>query len=494
LSESVNIPEMSEDDLEKFSSLLQQAKDMALKQKLKWEMSKTFDYKKPFGPTNIGPYEWQVDFHNAGAHYVERCLMAANQVGKTRTGGAETAIHATGFYPDWWKGKQYNRPVEWWVGSETNQSSRDIVQKELIGDSDTPGWIPKNRIIKIQYRQCGIPNVAESILVRHKSGGISKIGFMTYEQGRRKWQGVRMDGLWMDEEPPSDVFSEALIRLISKQGIMYLTFTPLEGVGETVRHFMDGGDGVKVFSATWDDAPHLNKERKEQLINSIPVHERKTRTQGVPMVGTGLVYPINEEEIKCDPFHIPKHYARICGIDFGFDHPFAAVWVAWDRDQDIIYVYDCYDQVGETPAYHVEAIKKRGETIPVSWPHDGQQREKSSGVHLAEQFRVQHRLESMLGFSARYDNEKGGGQDTEPIVMEINERMRTGRLKVFRHLDRFFRELRMYHRKDGQIVKKGDDIMAAMHYAVMMKRFAEALTPPAPMPDSVSDYNPLEMF
>ena len=78
--------------------------------------------------------------------------------------------------------------------------------------------------------------------------------------------------------------------------------------------------------------------------------------------------------------------------------------------------------------------------------------------------------------------------------MEINERMRTGRLKVFRHLDRFFRELRMYHRKDGQIVKKGDDIMAAMHYAVMMKRFAEALTPPAPMPDSVSDYNPLEMF
>ena len=483
-----------EEALQKFQSMLETAKKVAIKQKLKWEMGKRFDYTKPPSPVNIGPYEWQVDFHNSGAHYVERCLMAANQVGKTRTGGAETAIHATGFYPDWWEGKRFSRPIECWVGSETNQSSRDIVQKELIGDSDAPGWIPPDRIIKINYRQCGIPSVAESVLVRHKSGGVSKVGFMTYEQGRRKWQGVKMDVLWMDEEPPNDVFSEALIRLIAKQGIMYLTFTPLEGVGDTVRHFIDGGEGVRVFSATWDDAPHLNEERKQQLINSIPAHERKTRTQGVPMVGTGLVYPIDEEEIKCDPFPIPPHFARICGIDFGFDHPFAAVWVAWDRDNDVVYVYDCYDQTGETPAYHVDAIKKRGDTIPVSWPHDGQQREKSSGVHLADQFRIQHRLESMLGFSARYDNEKGGGQDTEPVVMEINERMRTGRFRVFRSCERLFREMRMYHRKDGQIVKKNDDIMAAMHYAVMMKRFAEPLTPPPRIPDSVANYNPLELY
>ncbi len=487
-------PDMTPEQAAEIAQLLDQVKEMATKRKLEWEMGKPFDYKKPLGPGNIGPYSWQVDFHNAGKHYIERCLMAANQVGKTRTGGAETAIHATGVYPDWWEGKEFSRPVEVWVGSETNQSSRDIVQKELIGDGDTPGWIPRNKIIKINYRQCGIPNVAESIVVRHRSGGTSKIGFMTYEQGRRKWQGVKMDVLWMDEEPPPDVFSEALIRLIARQGIMYLTFTPLEGVGETVQHFIDGGPGVRVFPATWDDAPHLSGERKAQLLNSIPAHERKTRTQGVPMVGTGLVYPVDLDEIKCDPFSIPPHYARICGIDFGFDHPFAAVWIAWDRDQDVIYVYDCYDQIGETPAYHVDAIKKRGEMVPVSWPHDGQQREKSSGVHLADQFRVQHRLESMLGISARYQDDKGGGQDTEPVVMEINERMRTGRFRVFRNLDRWFREVRMYHRKDGQIVKKNDDIMAATHYAVMMKRFAEPLTARPPMPDSVADYNPLDFL
>lgn len=484
---------LTEDQIREMNFLLDQARKMAGSNRIQWEMGEPFDYSKPPGPGNIGPYKWQMDFHNAGAHYIERCLMAANQVGKTRTGGAETAIHATGEYPKWWKGKRFDRPVQIWVGSETNQSSRDLVQKELIGDADEPGWIPESRVLKTNYRQCGIPNVAESVLIRHKSGGTSRIGFMTYEQGRRKWQGVRMDALWLDEEPPPEVFSEALIRLISKQGIVYLTFTPLEGVGDTVRHFIDGGEGVKVFTATWDDAPHLDAGRRSQLLASIPAHERKTRTEGVPMVGTGLVYPVNVKEIACEPFKLPAHFARICGIDFGFDHPFAAAWVAWDRDQDIIYVYDCYSQVGETPSYHAEAIKKRGESIPVSWPHDGQQREKSSGVHLADQFRIQHGLNSMLEFSARYSNDKGGGQDTEPVVMEINERMRTGRFKVFSNLDEWFREVRMYHRKDGQIVKKNDDIMAATHYAVMMKRFAETATAAAPMPESTAGYNPLEI-
>lgn len=485
---------VSADQLMAASEILAYAKKMSMSKKIEWEMGRPYDYSSPFGPENIGPYEWQVDFHNAGAEYIERCLMAANQVGKTRTGGAETAIHATGLYPDWWEGRRFTRATEIWVGSETNQSSRDLVQRELIGDSETPGWIPPSRIVKINYRQCGISNVAESIVIRHKSGGMTKIGFMTYEQGRRKWQGVKMDFLWLDEEPPNDVFSEALIRLIARKGICILTFTPMEGVGDTVKHFIDGGNSIKVFTATWDDAPHLDQERKEQLLSSIPEHQRKTRTEGVPLVGTGLVYPVAESEIKCEPFEIPRHYARICGIDFGFDHPFAATWLAWDRDSDIVYVYDCYSKAGETPAYHADAIRKRGESIPVAWPHDGQQREKSSGIHLADQFRIQHRLDSMLGFSARYRDDKGGGQDTEPIAMVINERFRTGRMKVFSHLQPFFREMRMYHRKDGQIVKKGDDIMSSFHYAMIMLRFAENSVPRAPLPDTALDYNTLEDY
>jgi hypothetical protein len=55
------------------------------------------------------PYPKQADFHAAGASYRERLLMAGNQIGKTMAGGMEAAMHATGRYPDWWKGRRFDR-------------------------------------------------------------------------------------------------------------------------------------------------------------------------------------------------------------------------------------------------------------------------------------------------------------------------------------------------------------------------------------------------
>ena len=64
----------------------------------------------------------------------ERLLMAANQVGKTYSGAAEAAIHLTGHYPDWWKGRRWDRPVRAWAGSETGEVTRDGVQRLLVGE------------------------------------------------------------------------------------------------------------------------------------------------------------------------------------------------------------------------------------------------------------------------------------------------------------------------------------------------------------------------
>jgi hypothetical protein len=68
-----------------------------------------------------------------------------------------------------------------------------------------------------------------------------------------------------------------------------------------------------------------------------------------------------------------------------------------------------------------------------------------------------------------------GGFSTEAGVTELQERMATGRFKVASHLSEFFEEFRMYHRKDGQIVKQKDDILSAVRIAVMMKRSAKAV-------------------
>jgi hypothetical protein len=66
-----------------------------------------------------------------------------------------------------------------------------------------------------------------------------------------------------------------------------------------------------------------------------------------------------------------------------------------------------------------------------------------------------------------------GGNGVEAGVIEMLDRMQTGRFKVFAHLKEWFDEFRLYHRKDGKIVKERDDLLSATRYAVMMKRFAE---------------------
>ena len=46
--------------------------------------------------------------------------------------------------------------------------------------------------------------------------------------------------------------------------------------------------------------------------------------------------------------------------------------------------------------------------------------------------------------------------------MEMLTRMETGRFKVFKHLNDWFQEFSMYHRKDSKVVKEGDDLMGSL--------------------------------
>jgi phage terminase large subunit-like protein len=429
---------------------------------------------------------WQMEFHEAGANHQERMLMAANRPGKTVSAAAEVAIHMTGRYPDWWTGKRFTGPVSVWTGSPTNETSRDIVQKELVGGTDTERWgsgmVPRECLVgKPKLRQAGVSDVLDQFKARHSSGGISYCTLKTYEQGWRKWQGTAPDIVWLDEEPDMSqeqrrIYSEALTRLLTSHGIMLVTFTPLLGQTDLVTHFQTGGDGVWMGSATWEDAPHLLKAERTRLASSYPAHELQARTKGVPMMGEGRIFTAPEEDITCDPFELPRHYAQVIGMDFGMDHPTAAARCAWDRDKDIFYVTDVYRKEQRDSLVHAEVIKRRmrGDVIPVSWPHDGANREKGSGKNLKDIYR-DHGLK-MLGKSARYDNDKGGSQGQWKIITEVQERAKTDRFKVFSTCTEFFEEYRNYHTKDGKIVDRRDDVLKAVFYALMMKRFATPFT------------------
>ncbi len=182
---------------------------------------------------------------------MERCMMAANRVGKTwGVGGYETALHLTGLYPHWWEGRRFNRPIRAWVAGDTRTTTRDIVQHALLGIGGDgaagelgTGLIPGDKIAGKPTPMQGVPGAVDTVAVKHASGGNSSLQFKSYDQGRRTFQGTQKDLLWLDEEPPIDVYEEGMLRLTatdgkSDNGLMLCTFTPLLGLSAVALKFL----------------------------------------------------------------------------------------------------------------------------------------------------------------------------------------------------------------------------------------------------------------
>ena len=123
------------------------------------------------------PYPYQQSFHETGSACNQRLLMAANRIGKSYCGSAEMSFHLTGMYPKWWNGRRFTQPIVAWAGGISNETTRDIVQFELLGSPDDPdafgsGTVPRKNIIKTE-RKPGVPNAKSVALIKHVSGGNS---------------------------------------------------------------------------------------------------------------------------------------------------------------------------------------------------------------------------------------------------------------------------------------------------------------------------------
>ena len=429
------------------------------------------------------PYDYQKKFHSGGQESAQRILMAANRVGKTFCGAAETSYHMTGIYPAWWGGRKFDRPVRVWAAGESNDTTRDIIQKELFGNPQDPtklgqGAIPKEFIVST-VRKPGVPNAFSSALVKHKTGTNSSISFKAYEQGFEKFMGEAVDVVWLDEEPKQEIFSQCITRTADTGGIVYMTFTPEKGMTQVVSSFLnDLKPGQELITATWDDVDHLDPATKEQLLAVYSPAEREMRSKGIPVFGSGLIFPVSEEDITCDDFDIPRHFLILAAIDFGYDHPTAVSWVAFDPDNDIIYVYDEYRRSKETPITHAAVINARTRGIPVCFPHDGLQHDKGSGIQLAQQYRDLGIYMLADHFSnPPAEGKLNGNNSVEAGLSDMLQRFETGRLQIFKSCHETLEELRMYHRKVGKVVAIKDDLISAMRYATLsVERFGEKAT------------------
>jgi len=465
--------------------------------------SKLEDVRERSKLKNYEPTPKQAEFHSMGQYKRHRLLMAGNQTGKTFSAGIELAMHMTGKYPKWWTGKRWSRPINCWAAGVTGESTRDNPQRILLGRKRNwgTGTIPGELLLGTPTLSRGIPDGVDSFQVRHVNGGVSTCWFKSYERGREKWQGETLDLIWFDEEPPYDIYKEGLTRLNRLGGLSMITFTPLMGMTQVVAMFLEPEEGDPgnrqrgVVQMTLDDATFYKQEEREEIEAQYTDAEKLARTKGLPAMGEGLIYPVSDDEVSVEPFEVPDYYRQIIGIDFGFDHPTALVCMAYNPDNDTIYITDVYKKERELISTYADALKQRGAAkLPVAWPHDGLKTDPRSGKPLRDLYA--EKGVRMLPESARMDPDKGGAQPREPIIQECLERMREGRLRVFTTCSEWFSEKNTYHRRDGKVVAERDDVMSAMHYGVMDLRHARPrYDTMAHMVDTVdTDYDPLEDF
>lgn len=436
---------------------------------IRQRLESALDHQRRNRLAHYTPYPKQAEFHAAGKTHREILLRAANQAGKTLAASMELAMHLTGRYPADWPGRKWARPIAAWAASETAQTTRDNIQRLVLGRPGEwgTGSIPADALLDRTAAR-GVAGLVDTVRVRHRSGGISTLTFKTYDQGRERWQGETLDLVAFDEEPPLDIYLEGLTRTNATGGRVWLTFTPLLGMSEVVRRFLYEPSADRLdINMTIEDALHYAPEERARIIASYPAHERDARVKGIPILGSGRIFPVVEESITFDAMAFPKQWPSLAALDFGWDHPTAAVWARWDRDSDTVYFYDCYRVKEATPVIHAAALKARGAWIPTAWPHDGLQHSKDSGEPLAEQYRRQG--VNMLPEHAQHED---GSIGVEAGLMAMLDRMYTGRLKVARHLADWWEEFRLYHRDEGKVVKEYDDLMAASRYLIMSLRFS----------------------
>ncbi len=429
------------------------------------------------------PYGWQELLANATLEANQCLAMAGNRVGKTYTGARITACHLTGRYPEWWTGHRFKKPITAWAAGASTVTTRDILQRELLGDPVNidlrgSGSIPRDCIVDV-VRKPQIPNAVESIVVKFHDEkgnhiGESVVSFKSYEMGEEKFMGSSLDWVWLDEQPAQNIYTQCLTRTLDKKGFVMMTFTPESGMTPVIQQFMkERKKGQFLIQAGWDEAPHLDEDAKEQILAQYLPNEREMRTKGQPVFGRGMVFPYSLERLVVEDFEIPAHWLRISGIDFGFDHPTAIVWGAINPENGCFYVTDEYRESRQTATQHAIAIRQRSCQPPIAWPHDGN-RSFDGGDSQAEQYRQ----EGVNFLPEHFTNPPDISQTKGDIkisagITAMSKAMEKGLFKVFQSCHFWQQEYGMYHfGENGKIVDKADDLMSATRYAYQSQRFA----------------------
>lgn len=402
-------------------------------------------------------YPKHKEFFKAGKDHKFRLIMAGNQVGKSLACSYELVCHLTGEYPSWWEGKRLSKATNFWVCGENTALLRQSIIQTLLGPVGEFGTG------LIRHKDLDFDSLSDTqklsttitdLRVKHKSGKFSQVSFKSYDSGRTAFQAFR-GNILCDEEPPVDVWNEIITRTITlgDDGLIIMNFTPMKGEGELLTKFLEGAaiktgeisSSKHLTNITWDDAPHLSEKDKAELIKEYPKYMVDARTKGLPMLGSGAIYPIAEEQVFIDPlpFSIPDHWKRFAAVDFGWSDPTVVLWFAKDPDSGITYQYNEHYLSEASVGTHAEIIKAQnslvGFQIPIVCDPSGGGRSIADGTQTRQLYSSQY---GIIMVSADNAIESG--------IARVFQTMLDGKFKVYNTCVNTRKEFRSYARsKNG---------------------------------------------
>ncbi|MCL2061241.1 MAG: terminase family protein [Firmicutes bacterium] len=386
-----------------------------------------------------------------------RWVFGGNRSGKTECGAAEAVYMARGIHPH----RKNRDNVKGWVVSLSNRVQRDVAQSKIL-DYINPDWIVDIAMVsgKASNPRGG---VIDYITIKNVLGGVSEIGFKSCEMGREKFQGVSLDFVWFDEEPPQDIYDECRMRIIDRKGELFGTMTPLNGLTYVYNKFYlneDADPEVWHITMEWADNPYLDADEVEAVTRTMSENELTVRRYGKFSAASGLVYYEFDERVHViDPFAIPREWYDKMSIDPGLNNPLSCHWYAVSPDGVVYAVAEHYEARKDID-YHAEAIK--GKCRALNWPHTRDGRYES----LIDSAAGQRTLAGVKSVSELF-YEKGILTNSN-VVKDIfagiarvkNFLLGDGagpKLYIFKNCTQLIREIKGYFWQEGDTPQKKDD-------------------------------------
>ena len=434
------------------------------------------------------PFDHQREFFKTQS--TRRGILAANRIGKTVSTCAETAMHLTGIYPEWWEGYRYDKSITVMVAGEGWSQVALVLQQELLGTTDVKlrenigtGMIPRARINMDTMRSDGANCVG--VEIRRIDGTRSYLLFANYTQEVRQLQGFKLDLAVFDEQPPDDFFSEVVTRTATTQGQIMCSFTPLKGLNGLVSKFWNREEGYDFIRVSWDDVPEydlwnepfLLKETRRQLERDYLPHEREARMQGRPIMGKGAVFQVRDwPTYKPGSVNFSEfpNIQRVIALDLGLVNDKTVITLMyWDPYEKTAWLHRqiCVQGIEEAvPTQYINHLL-RPEVFgtPIVLPADAntQGRYTMSSTSIRELF-VQYGLNVLDGAIMNPPDSQGRTTNHKSYgINQMRQMLEVGSLQVNENCVDFLREAANYYVDVQGRFSDPDDCIDSCRYALL---------------------------